>query len=572
MTKQHSRLKRFAFVCIALSIPFLVLAMLEGLLRIAGVGQSTPLFIPSPHSEEFSLARPDIIRRYFPNARRRPSVTMEASLFLREKPDNGLRLFVQGGSTAAGYPYGLGAGIAGMLEQRLRRTLTNAQVEVVNTAMSAINSYAILDFADEIIRERPDAVLIYAGHNEYLGLLGVGSHYQMSTSPAMTRLGIALGQLRIVQLMRMVLESRNEAPPPARTLMARIAKTRDISHGSKQFGLGLEQFQRNLEAVLEKYRKAQVPVFLATLVSNLRDQPPFASDALPEGSQEMLIEARAQGSDSNEALAKLRALSARSDNARLSFELARVFDARGDPRTARTYYKRALQEDLLRFRAPPEINEIIRRTATSDGVTLVDFEAVLERRSRDGVIGQEFMLEHVHPNLRGYFLLADSFYQALLQSGHLPDHASSIPIDEAWRERPVLEAEEYAGFAKVMQLISDYPFAETPQPVSIPPPANVHQQLGLNYFRGDIGWFEMMRGSRDAYRTQGDRWNASKAQEIIATALPFEASQNALAAHLLMDAERHAQAQPFLERCLRIRADHPDCLSSMELLERMDGS
>ncbi|CAM5180859.1 hypothetical protein [Alishewanella longhuensis] len=56
---------------------------------------------------------------------------------------------VQGGSTAAGYPYGMGAALAGMLEQRLRRTFPEQPIEVVNTALSAVNSYTLLDFADE---------------------------------------------------------------------------------------------------------------------------------------------------------------------------------------------------------------------------------------------------------------------------------------------------------------------------------------------------------------------------------------------------------------------------------------
>ena len=41
--------------------------------------------------------------------------------------------------------------------------------------MAAVNSYVLLDFVDEILDVDPDAVLIYAGHNEYLGVFGVAS-------------------------------------------------------------------------------------------------------------------------------------------------------------------------------------------------------------------------------------------------------------------------------------------------------------------------------------------------------------------------------------------------------------
>jgi hypothetical protein len=48
-----------------------------------------------------------------------------------------------------------------------KRAFPSREVEVISTAMAAVNSYALLDFADEIIAQQPDAVVIYVGHNEY---------------------------------------------------------------------------------------------------------------------------------------------------------------------------------------------------------------------------------------------------------------------------------------------------------------------------------------------------------------------------------------------------------------------
>jgi len=49
--------------------------------------------------------------------------------------------------------------------------------------MAAVTSYVLLDFADEIIAQRPDAIVIYTGHNEYLGIGGVGSSFASARSP-----------------------------------------------------------------------------------------------------------------------------------------------------------------------------------------------------------------------------------------------------------------------------------------------------------------------------------------------------------------------------------------------------
>jgi len=62
-----------------------------------------------------------------------------------------------------------------ILNQRLSDAFPEKQIEIVNTATAAINSYALLDFMDEILEKQPDAILIYAGHNEFYGALGVAS-------------------------------------------------------------------------------------------------------------------------------------------------------------------------------------------------------------------------------------------------------------------------------------------------------------------------------------------------------------------------------------------------------------
>ncbi|MCW8865396.1 MAG: hypothetical protein OQK22_10920, partial [Colwellia sp.] len=159
---------------IALAIPFAFFALLEGGLRFFDYGREMPLFMDYPgeknaNAPKYLLPRPDVVKRYFPEGSAAPSVTIETNFFLKEKPENGLRIVVQGGSTAAGFPFGYGASIAGMLDYRLKQSFPDRTVEVINTALAAVNSYTILDFVDEIIEQQPDAVLIYAGHNEYYG-------------------------------------------------------------------------------------------------------------------------------------------------------------------------------------------------------------------------------------------------------------------------------------------------------------------------------------------------------------------------------------------------------------------
>ncbi len=190
-------------------------------------------------------------------------------------------MFVQGESSAAGFPYGLGASLAGMLDQRLERAFPSREIEVVSTAMAAVTTYALVDFADEIIAQQPDAVVVYVGHNEYLGILGVGSTMRMSSRPWLTRAFLEARELRLFQLLsRLYSGFATQAPGndggPGESLMATVAGERSIAFDSPLYRAGLAQFESNLDALLRRYERAGIPVFIGTLASNERDQAPLA--------------------------------------------------------------------------------------------------------------------------------------------------------------------------------------------------------------------------------------------------------------------------------------------------------
>ena len=121
--------------------------------------------------------------------------------------------------------------------------------------------------------------------------------------------------------------------------------------------------------------------------------------------------------------------------------------------------------DTLRFRAPSHVNDIIRNFA--DKQVFIDSEARLRGRDPQGFIGNNVMLEHLHPNASGYFVIANAFYDRLVES-EVFDDIRTIDVNTAWQRRPIIPAKEYAGFADVQVLMSDYPFTDSPQPVKLP--------------------------------------------------------------------------------------------------------
>ncbi|KKO48332.1 hypothetical protein VT06_12450 [Arsukibacterium sp. MJ3] len=552
------------FRAIALALPLLLLLLVELALRLSGTGQHWPLLKPNPANPAYWVTETDLVKRYFANNTALPTVKMEPGFLLVNKPENGIRLVVQGGSSAAGYPYGAGASLAAMLEQRLSRTFPTQRVEVLNTALAAVNSYTLLDLADDIIAVKPAAVLIYAGHNEYLGLLGVGSNYIAGQSPAVTRLMIRLRQLHSFQVLEQLYQQLSPAPQAtdesSRTFMARVARDKDIALGSAQYQAGLAQFQSNISRLLAKYQHAGIPVYISTLVSNLADQPPFNSKPIPAQALKPLAQlaATTEAAVSAAELTLLAALTSQAETANSAafhYQLGQQYQHRGMAVPAKQHFMLAKEHDLLRFRAPEAINQHIRQLAKRYNATVVDTEAAFIANSPAGIVGNSLLLEHVHPNVQGYFLLADSFYNALARNQALGSWrqavaANIVPASVAWQERPITPAEEHAGYLRILQLKADYPFSHSPKPVQFPVAETLQQQWGQAYVEGKLDWLSLQNRNAQVYHQQGDGDMLLKTLKIMADALPHDANANMQAAQILLKAGRKAEAKGYLQRAI----------------------
>jgi len=549
------------FTAIAIGLPMVLFAVTELALRLSDTFPREPLFIVNPTFPEYSLANPRVVQRFFSTAAAAPSVSIETAFFSTNKPPGALRLVVQGGSSAAGFPFGYGASLAGMLEQRLRREFPARHVEVISTAMSAVNSYTLVDFSDEIIAVQPDAVLIYAGHNEFLGILGVGSSLSSSKSPVITRLIMSLRRLRLYRglesLLAPAIASQGGAASGQRedgTLMARIAAERRIPLGSALFVNGESQFQRNLGDLLARYEDAGIPAFVATLVSNEAGQRPFI-DGLPE-----VAEALRAGQETGHApggplpTARLVELAA-TGSAQAAFDLGRQRRAQGDAEGALAAFQRARDLDQLRFRAPSGFNGIIRDSAARHRARLVDVESAFRQAAPDGIIGSDLISEHLHPNVDGYFILANAFHQAMAEAGALPDVGTIVDAAIARSEIPVSGVDQNFGEYKLARLMSDWPFVDAPGEPVLPPAVTTEERLGRALYDQEIDWAGAQRRLLDFYARGSNPDEYLRVSLILADAFPFSPADQLRAGRALMGVDRNLQAVRYLLLADRYRRD-----------------
>ena len=242
-------------------------------------------------------------------------------------------------------------------------------------------------------------------------------------------------------------------------------------------------------------------------------------------------------------------------SAELHFKLGQYCVVRQLNACAQAQFALATEHDLLRFRAPAAINEVIRELARElSHVSLVDAQAALRQRSQQNLIGRNVMLEHLHPNVSGYFVIANAFYERLWQLELLADRNQRqyyVDANTAWQRRPILPSEEYKGFADVLTLMADYPFTDSPQPINLPTPHNWETALGKAAHLKQVSWLDMMQTALTRYKENKDIEMVIKTTLILADALPHDGYINLQAARILDKRQRNIEALYYYLRAQR---------------------
>jgi tetratricopeptide (TPR) repeat protein len=432
------------FLTVTLLVPLLVLGAVEGIVRVARPHGGLPLFVAAQFvNGRYLVANPAVGARWFAGMRNAPAPAPEP--FAARKPDRAFRVFVLGESAAAGFPYPRNVTFSRLLRDVLRDVLPGDSVEVMNLGIAATNSFAMLDIAKEVEDQHPDAVLIYAAHNEYYGALGAASRVSIPGGAGVVRLYLRLLRLRSVLALRNALAKiRTRARPTddnleAASLMEVLARDRLVSLGSTQYERGVKQFEANLGAIVRVFKRHGTPVFIASVASNLRDQAPFAADA-------------------NSA----------PNGANSAFQAARADLARADTAAARELFARARDLDVVRFRAPGEFNQIIRRVSERTGATYVPVAEAFAAASPGGIPGSTLFLEHVHPNRQGQALIGRVFFETILRTGLLRgavDTSRLRPWDEYARATMLTPFDERIAYHITRTLTLRWPFVPVAQQI-----------------------------------------------------------------------------------------------------------
>jgi tetratricopeptide (TPR) repeat protein len=402
----------------AAMLPLPLLAGVELLLRVGGYGHSTDFFKKATIAgQDYYVQNDQFGLSFFPAALARVAspVLMKAN-----KPPGAIRIFILGESAALGDPrpnYGAGR----YLETLLRARYPEARFEVVNTAVTAINSHVILPIARECARHEGDVWVVYMGNNEMVGPFGAATVFGLQAPPLrLVRLSLMLKETRLGQLLGALGHKLGPSSSgPSEWHGMKMFLQNQVPPNDARKEVVYRSFRQNLDDSLRAGLDSGARIVLSTVAVNLKDCPPFSSwpgTNLPPADgaafDKLCQEASAAWEQGNPAEAASRYEKAAGLcplSADVHYRLGECLLLLTNVPAARQHLQLAVDTDTLPFRADSRINDTLKaagRQFAGQNLVLCDAVTTLAAVAPAGVSGQEAFFEHVHLNFTGNYLLA----------------------------------------------------------------------------------------------------------------------------------------------------------------------
>ncbi|HMN24697.1 MAG TPA: tetratricopeptide repeat protein [Ignavibacteriaceae bacterium] len=532
----------FWFYIILVAIPFVFIILFEVLLRYFDYGYDFKYFTQiSNYYPDKYFTNPDLPRKYFFNIKATPSVVPDG--FDIVKKDNAFRIFVLGESSAAGWPYVPNASFPRHIKRKLELLYPENTIEVINLGISAINSYTLRDFAKGVVEMQPDLILIYTGHNEYYGALGVGSSVNMGYSRALVNFYLSIRDFRTTQFLQNIISGvfgifksvGLKGSENKETLMSRMIGESLIPFNSEMFNNGIDQFKGNMDDIFKIFSDKNIPVVIGNLTFNAKDQKPFVS--LKDGK--------------NPA----------ADDVYLNAQ--REYES-GNFGKANQLFMQAKELDALRFRAPQKINDAIYDLAKKYNLSVVNVDSVFQSNSPNGIVGSNLMVDHLHPTFAGYRILGDAYFKKMLDLDLLPSglraSISESNADSILKVNfPFTRLDSTVAEMKVIQLKGSYPFVPKGTlnyKMLTFKPKDLVDTLAIELINNDIPWESAHGLLSDYYFKKGDYANCIKEIAVIIAERPYYDIPYKDLISKLVDGGKLDEAIEFLVPLYKLKPDY----------------
>ncbi len=412
--------------------PVVFLALVELVLSIVGYGRPTGFFVRwKAAGQTVWLPNEYYCEQFVPKSLSRAP----EPCVLTRKNESTVRIFILGSSAAWGDP-DPAYGFCRQLEWLLHEHAGGKSFEVINAAVTAMNSHVARRIAKDCAAHEPDLFILFMGNNEVVGPYGPPTlPASLYSSRRFIDACIAARSTRLGALVRDISQAmRAKGRPQQRWKGMEAFLASRLAVDDPRLKDCYRHFRDNFNDMICVARRAGAGCILCTVPTNVRFCAPFGSQHKASLNSDELArwdQAFQEGRGMEKAGDFAGALAAyerarRIDDAYadLAFCIGRCLQGLGKIDEARRMFVEARDRDVLRFRADSSILRTIRDMAqawAAQGVRLLDLETYLDRRTgwampaSSGPEGRQtagtacpanFLIDHVHLDFRGNFLVA----------------------------------------------------------------------------------------------------------------------------------------------------------------------
>jgi len=464
-----SRLLLFRWL--AISLPFLALALAEGILRLFGLGGYPPFVrdVGEWRDSRLMMVEPAATRPYFFAARERPGYA-DQFVFLMPKPADAFRIFLVGESAAKGYPQPPNLSMGSFLQAMLQDLHPDKKMELINLGTTGVSTFPLVYMVRELVRYSPDLVIVYAGNNEFYGAYGVASTSRGLGSRTGLKAQRAIRSLAVLQKLDEILH-----PPPTTdtSLMEIMMGDPGIAPDDPRRKIAALNLRENIREMIRTCRKADVPILVCTTAVNEAGlapigNPPVLDPALPGGTAADQAEQilGPQPAEAEKLLQDHLATNAR--DARAWFLLGRSLHFQKKHVPALEAFQKANHFDRMPWRPSDDLQEAIREAAGSETAPLADVQTWFRKKSPVGAIGWELLDDHVHPSLEGQAEAARAMLASLSAEGGIlaktNSQLSALPANSSYADRLGVNPWDRYGTWHGLRVIFHVPFLRRSNP------------------------------------------------------------------------------------------------------------
>jgi hypothetical protein len=346
------------------------------------------------------------------------------TVFPEESDPGEVNLVVVGESSAVGFPCQQWLSVGRILTWQLGRAIPSRRFHAEIVAHEG-DTLELQHRKLARIKRRPDAVIVYCGHNEFVARYPAQRdvrHYLDEASCRSRRMGEA-GLSRwspFCQLLHRIADGHRVGIAPRvgdRRLVADVPV-----YSPADFSERLADFQRRLERIADFCRRVGTLAILVVPPGNDADFEPNRSFLNPATTaverqqfvRRFLAIRQAEPSDPEGCIQGYRdLLSLQPGFAEAHFRLARLLERSGHWEEAYDHYAAARDHDGLPIRCPGPLQEAYRSVARQYDALLVDGQEVFHAIGRHGLLNDHLFHDAMHPSVRGHIALAEAILKGI---------------------------------------------------------------------------------------------------------------------------------------------------------------